>query len=383
MRTLAVGAALLLAGCGLLGTSTSDRLVRGDEGRSITVGEAEQRTKNFADRYVQLVSDAVDHVKDGTQDLRARRQAHLLKLQSASSAWDIVTSSHPLQEMLDLFVQTELQQIIWDREGLAAKTFGADGARVVESLRSARDEIYALARRALPDKRIEEIRAMVEGWRKKNPAVEGTGTFIRFGPYLNAPGADLVSQVLTGFGLLNSINPLDPAAKQVERVGETADDAFYMSKRFPMLLRWQTEAATMDVLTTLDAADVEKSIKAGDSLLRSATETARAAQGAIEAAAKLTNAEGSPKKEGPPGRPFDIREYEATAARVAETARAARDLLVEADSFAASPALTARAQQMGAYVNELATRIFTLALLLLVAFFALLTLYRLVARRKA
>src|SRR5687767_5847734 len=117
MRMLSVGPLLLAVGCSALGDSPSERMVRGDEGRSITVGEAEQRTKNFADRYVQLLSDAVDDSKGRVPDLARQGELHLLKLQSATSAWDIVTSSHPLQEMLDLFVQTELQALIWDQEG--------------------------------------------------------------------------------------------------------------------------------------------------------------------------------------------------------------------------------------------------------------------------
>jgi hypothetical protein len=388
-RSLLLSGAILAAGCSALAPDPASRALQGAEGKSISLRELEQRTKNFADRYIQLLGDAVERIKESPASVKARREAHLLKLRSATSAWDVVTSSHPAQEMLDLFVQVELQLLMWVDEGLAGRTFGPEGGeRLAQALRSAREEILALARHALPDDKIAGIQGLVRDWRKRNPNVE-TGAFIRFGPYLDAPGGTLVSQLLSGFGLLDlsKLNPLDPAAKQVKNVGHTADDAFYMSKRFPMLLEWQAEAATFDILQALDqtSANTQGTLKSGESLLRNATETAKALQGTFEALAKVTTPDKAkdddPKKEGPPARPFDVRDYEATAAQVERTAREARGLLVDVRDLAESSAVTARVHEIGEQMERLLAQLLVEALLLLIVFFTLLTIYRAVSLR--
>lgn len=373
---------LSAAGCSALAPDPANRRLEGSGGASITIGELELRTKNFADRYIQLVADAADDIKERTESIQARQEAHLLKLQSANSAWDVVTSSHPLQEMLDLFVQVELQVMIWADEGLGARKFGEEGGhRIARALRSAREEILSLAGQAMQRKQMADIQRVIRDWRKRNPSVE-TGAFVRFGPYLETPGGTLVTQVLSGFGILDlsHLNPLDPAAKQVGRVGETADDALYMAKRFPTILRWQAEAATFEILVTVDAAskNAQGTIKSVEPVLKNATEAAKALEGTFNALAKITNPEKDPdeRKEGPPGRPFDIREYESAVAQLAKTARETRGLLEDVGDLAASPAISARMRDVGVRIERILAQLLVEALLLLVVFFILLALYR-------
>jgi hypothetical protein len=391
-RRLAAALVLLGAGCSALAPNPSRRTLHGTgPDQSITIGELEERTRNYADRYVQLIADAVQEIKKRSPAMEVRRTAHLLKLQSASSAWDIVTSSHPLQEMLDLFVQTELQLLIWHEEGQARQTFGEDGAaRVGSALIGAQQEILLLVRRALPEAQIRDIQKLIRDWRQRNPDVE-TGAFIRFGPYLEAPGGTLVSQVMTGFGILNlsHLNPLDPASKSVEHARETADDAFYLAKRLPMLLNWQAEAATYDLLQAVDAAAgaARGTVKEGQSLIRETGEAARALEGTFKALEKITNPprkekekDGEDAAEKPPGRPFDIRDYESAALQAARTAEQARSLLVEARQLAGSPELSGRIRELRGSVERLLAQLLAELLLLLLVFFVLLVAYRVVSR---
>lgn len=388
MKQLLAALALLLAGCNIFASDPESRVLRGTgPDQSITIGELEDRTRNYADRYVQLVAEATEDIKQRTTSADLRRRAHLIKLQSATSAWDVVTSTHPLQEMLDLFVQTELQLLLWHEEGLAKRTFGeAGGARLSTALISAQHEILLLARRALPEAQIRDIQRLVREWRQRNPDVE-TGAFIRFGPYLEAPGGTLVSQIMTGFGILNlsNLNPLDPAAQEVGNVRATAGDAFFVLKRMPMLLHWQTEATTYDVLRAVDAAGgaAQGTLREGQTLLRDATEAARAVQGTFQALEKITNPPGRTEKpEGAPeGRPFDIRDYEAAARQAAQTAGEARALLVEARQLAGGPELGGRIREIRLSIERVLAQVLAEALLLLLVFFLLLAGYRVLSLR--
>jgi hypothetical protein len=379
--TSAAALALLLAGCNLFAPDPSGRVLRGTgPDQSITLGELEDRTRNYADRYVQLLAEATEEIKQRTVSPDIRRRAHQILIYSATSAWDIVTSSHPLQELLDLFVQTELQLLLWHEEGLARRTFGQEpGARLSSALVSAQHEILLLVRRALTEDQIRELQKLIRDWRQRNPAV-ATGAFIRFGPYLESPGGTLVTQIMTGFGILNlsNLNPLDPAAQSVENVRETAADAFYMAKRLPMLLHWQTEAATYDILQAVDAAGTgaQGTLREGQALLRDATQ-------AFQALERITNPPGradkAPAAAGPPARPFDIRDYEAAGRQAAQTAGEARALLAEARQLVDSPGLDDGLREVRRSIERILAQLLAGGLLLLLVFFVLLAVYRVVS----
>lgn len=386
MRIPACFAALLLAGCGLLTTDPEERVLRGSEGSGLTVLHVAERVENFADRYVQLMADACDDLQKAAETAEARNEALLLKLRTATSAYDIVTSSHPLQEMLDLLVQVELQWIVWVREGKGGRLFGSEAeTRLAPALEAARREILALARQVMKNDKIEDVLDLVNGWRSRHPEVERTA-FIRFGPFLEAPGGDIVSQIFASFG---SLNPLDPTARSVERVTRSADDMFFFVKRMPMLLEWQLEAAAAGATASVVAALTrsEETLVQGTSLLREAGEAARATEGAFRALEKITNPEKDPeeKKEEalangekkPPKRPFDITEYTEAGRQAAQTADEARRMFEALQGTVHSPALDRRIKELSRRAESVIETAFGYLILLVAVFFALLAGYRL------
>jgi hypothetical protein len=375
VRHLLLWSCLAATGCSIFEQDPAERVLEGsDEKHPITVGELEERTRNLADRYVQVLADACEALKSSAPTATVRQRAHHLKLLSATSAFDIVTSSHPLQEMLDLLVQVELQHLVWVEEGRAWEMFHEAGEkRLIPAIKKAREEILALALRAMKRKRLAEVQALVRSWRKRNPEV-GNVTFIRFGPFLDEPEGDTVSKILSGFGVisLSHLNPLEPASESVDQARKTADDALYLAKRFPMILDWQAEAATYNLLAALEAsvASAEGAIQRGRALAQDAAETARAAQGAFEALAKITNPPGNDTEpEGAPSRPFDIREY-------GETAREARATLRELHDLVESPDLSRRIEEATAGAASIVTHALAAGVLLLLAFFGFLAGYR-------
>lgn len=386
MRILAAFLALALGGCGLFTTDPEDRVLEGSKGEGLTVVALAERTENFADRYVQTVVDACDHLQEKAGTAKARNEALLLKLRTATSAYDIVTSSHPLQEMLDMLVQVELQWMVWVHEGKGPKIFGPPAEeRLKVAFETARNEIRALARLAMKDDKIKDVVELIHDWRKRHPDVERT-TFIRFGPFLEAPGSNIVSQIFASFG---SLNPLDPTARSVERVTRTADDMFYFVKRMPMLLEWQLEAAAFGAAASLEAAlsQSKETLDQGVSLLREAGEAARATEGAFRALEKITNPEKDAEEEleeasaqaEKPRRPFDITEYTEAGRQAAKTADEARRMFEALQQTIASPQLDRRVKDLSRSAGSVVESVFGSLILLVVVFFALLAGYRLFA----
>lgn len=386
MRTLLVPLFLALAACSSMAPDPMNRAFHGDKAdASITLLEIEESTRNFADRYVQLLVNACDYLKSSATTQTVRREAHEMKLRSASSVFDIVTSSHPIQEMLDLMVQVELQKRIWGDEGRARKIFGEGGLRLIEAIESGQKEILSLAERTMKRRQIEEIQALMHDWRTRNPDVS-TGAFMRFGPYLEAPGGTLVGRVLTGFGILNlsHLNPLAPAVKPMNQLTKTADDMFYMAKRFPMLLEWQAEAAVYDLSIAMEglAKTSGGALEEAQSLAAEVGYTAESVKEAFVALEKITNPPKDPgETDAPKGRPFDITEYGATARDLTKTVDEARAMFQELQALVESPAVTRRISEVKSLSSGFLLRLFGEAVLLLAIFFAMLIAYRVISHR--
>ncbi|HEX7901261.1 MAG TPA: hypothetical protein VF950_26115 [Planctomycetota bacterium] len=380
---------LALAGCSAFAPNESERVLKG-AGEPITLGALEQATRDFADRYVLLVADACDHVKRAADTPERRQRAHLIKLRSASSAFDIVTGPHPLKELLDLVVQVELQHIVFIEERGSERLFGARKAeRMENALKNCREEIWALAARAMTEKKMDELRRLIREWRRENPAVESVA-YVRFDQILRTPDPSAAATLLSGFGILDlsHLNPFNPAARSVDRATVLADDAFYLAKRLPMLLDWEAEAASGDILMSPQLKDLTSSItriadrvdrlpqdlarereelfktleEKKDTLreVKATMETGRAlavdvarAGEAFERTFHELNLLAHPpgKGDGPPpeeerrGRPFDIQEYAAAAAQLAETATRLQGLIAETRSLTDSPAVARRLEE--------------------------------------
>ncbi len=389
MRTAPLLAVLALAGCSALFSSDeSERMLHG-AGEPISLADLEQRTRDFADRYVMLVADACDHVKKAADTPERRQRAHLIKLRSASSAFDIVTGAHPLKELLDLIVQVELQHIVFIEEGASDRLFGARRAeRMENALKNCRDEIWALAARAMTKAQMDQLRRLIREWRRDNPKVESVA-YVRFDQFLQTPGRSAADALLSGFGILDLslLNPFDPAARSVDRATLLADDAFYLAKRLPMLLDWETEAALSDILMSPQLTDLTRSIARVSStverlpadlahereqILKSLDEKRESLSGTLrelndtmrtgkELAVDVTRAGEAFEKtfhelnllahppgkgDGPPeertGKPFDIGEYAAAARTLGDTAERLQGLIAEARVLADSPSLARR-----------------------------------------
>ena len=395
MRPAPLLAILALAGCSAFAPDESERLLHG-AGKPISLADLEQRTRDFADRYVLLVADACDHVKRAADTPERRQRAHLIKLRSASSAFDIVTGSHPLKELLDLIVQVELQHVVFIEEGASDRLFGPRRAeRMENALKNCRDEIWALAARAMTTTQMDDLRRLIREWRRDNPNVEAVA-YVRFDRFLRTPGSSAAESLLSGFGILDlsRLNPFDPAARSVDRATVLADDAFFLAKRLPMLLDWEAEAAVGDILmspalTDLRAslARISKSIEGlpqdlarererifesldekRESLsgtLRDLNQTMRTGRELAVDVARAGEAfektfhelnllahppgkgDGPPEEERP-GKPFDINEYAAAARILGETASRLQGLISEARVLADAPSLARRIEEVEA-----------------------------------
>src|SRR5213593_4088373 len=123
---MAALALLLCHGCGSTGHETpeqAEKRVAAERARAsqsfqssiiarphqISIGELDQLTYAYADRYNMVMSSAVDAIKRGNPDAIERRMAHQIKLNGVLSINDIVSGNDPYAQIFDLVVAVTLQ----------------------------------------------------------------------------------------------------------------------------------------------------------------------------------------------------------------------------------------------------------------------------------
>jgi hypothetical protein len=328
------------------------------------VDELDQITKSFADRYVLLLVNACDEIKKGASSGRARRDAHRLKLNGATAAFDAATGPDPVKQLVDLAVTVRLQKIVWADEGQGARLFGTQPAlRLSEALETADRELWGLCTRAMRPEQIAALEQTILEWRRANPGPQWVSD-VRFDVVAGEKAARFID------GIAGSLSPasgsITDSIGQARLLGQRT---FYYLKRLPRLMDWQTEEALENSLSAPEASavvqgasrtlqsaagvldrlrEILESAEGNDSeggdprlreihlLLSEGKDLARAAREAVTAFAELrpgSQAGGTPTPpetgEKPAARPFDIKEYTLAGAQFAQTIREAADLLRE------------------------------------------------------
>lgn len=367
-------AGLFVGGCALFGMSGKDVGQRtaegGAEGQTISVDELDQITKNFADRYVLFLVNACDDIKGKATSPDQRRNAHRLKLAAATAAYDIATGPDPVKQLVDMAIFVELQHIVWVDEGQSARLFGAElGGRLAQALGTVQAEIWGLSGRVMTPKQIVALKEAVQEWRRRHPDVQWVSD-IRFDVVAGGKGVTLIGGSLGTFTAASG--NISDSIGQSRLLGQRA---FFFSKRVPMLIDWQVEAALENALTVPSAGQIvqdvsrilasatdllarmesltESSPEQGKKLdsrfteiqktLSQGTDLATAARQVAEAFAELLQSVQDLRKpseplapSAEPTEPFAITEYTTAAVELAKTLREARDLLHETRDFAES-----------------------------------------------
>jgi hypothetical protein len=360
---LAPFAWLPLGGCGILGgTDVGQRTAGGSTGRTISVDELDQITKNFADRFVLFLGKACDDIKRAATSSEERQNAHRLKLAGATAAYDIATGSDPVKQLVDMAILVELHHIVWVDEGQSVRLFGDNqGERLSQALTAAQTEIWELATRVMTPEQIQTLEETVQEWRQVHPRLDWISE-LRFDTVAGSDGLTLIG---------GALGQLSPASGNVtDSIGQSrllGQRAFYYAKRLPMLLDWQVESALDDALAvpavsqlikevsgTLDASagllarldslmrssetqseeldarltQIQRTVAEGKDLARAVRQAAEACEGLVESTRKFTE-QSALFAPGQGAKKFEIAEYTAAAEQFGKTFREASDLLHE------------------------------------------------------
>ena len=386
-----------------------------DKSRKITIGELDQLTYAFADRYFMTISTAVDRLKRENPDPEQRRSAHRLKVIGVLAMNDIASSQDPSTQVLNLVVSVTLQARVWIDEGRAQLVFGERAPILVQALIEIRRDVWNLAERVMTPDQMERLELMITGWRRQHPQQDQVA-FVKFDEFAANKASNLAKEMSSSGGLLA---PLDDANRELVEYRRLAERAFWYTKRTPSIAGIQAEGASNEILASPEITKLFENVdrvtataerldqRIGDTLamvtehgpaiaattkelmgsLISILQEARQTIAQVESGMKTLH-ELYPHLLDPPatpGRPFNIVEY-------SEALRATAEVLHEANTLAgqspaASTLVTEQLRNVASFTDARLARVFTFIWitvgLIFAGILAVLAVIRLSARRSS
>ncbi|HEY1789011.1 MAG TPA: hypothetical protein VGJ73_12685 [Verrucomicrobiae bacterium] len=276
-----------LGGCGLIRPSGSQPKAeikslqapakKQPGSQSITI--LQQQVMRFADLYATTVAQSCDDLSSSVGTPEARLGMLRWKLTQSTAAFIDASDSNPTLNVLDLVVLVTLSRMVV--EDHYVKEFGTAAQPLLKTHRRLEADAWALADSVLKPGQQDELRAMIQEWRRKNPDQRYIGA-VRFQEFAAAlgelpkPGTTAPNSI---FGLLylDPLASLDPTAAVIEQTRLLGERAMYYSQRLPTLLSWQTELLAYQLTGQPESKQV----------LSDATRVAASAQSFANTAAQL------------------------------------------------------------------------------------------------
>ena len=409
---------LLLGACrSLPGGRFVAGLATGDfsSGR-ITQEELRQALVQYAGRFEATIISTADRISAGTRDPAIQRRTLNWKLGMTPVVNQVAFMSQPKAAYVGMLtIATSMHDFLTTGGGV--DVFGDQQKLAVDASTDLLAAAIALGNRFLTTKELAHVTADVEALVRAQP-IRGEFVPEKVQGLVTASESSPIFGWVTAIPMspFRALQGVDQGAQAIRAFNDTAMEMSRMVAGMPRLIRWNMELLALDVsqqggiessLASFDTlarsaeslsqtaeslpeslrvllAEAERTGQSlaplSQSLERSATAVAEAGKAWGGLVAGLSKPPADPTK---PSRPFDIREWEQTAAQISSAATEMRALLESVGTLAGSETLagplaelTARVERVEAGSRSLVNLAALRGLQLILAFFALLFVYR-------
>jgi hypothetical protein len=436
----ALGFAALIAACAVVSSCTLVSKLRphNDDGdkRAAQLQDLQLKVMRFADEYAGRILEPIRAFQGEDAGPQQRLAAQNWLVQQTTTAYTIATGPNPVTNALDMVLLANMSDMVADDKAVAE--FGDQMHTLQRAYDALRTESWELLDGAVTPEQIAAVRSALDDWRAKNPHVTSV-SYVHFRDFVSSSD-EVRSQraMLNGSSLLSllgldPLSTLDPTVQEFARTRQSVERAMYFMQRSPQLLDMQVERITYQLavmpetrslLADLDRtsvaaqsagrladnlpdvlsqerdatirqfmgaiqsqqaqmrellSDMRSTLQAGTQTSDSVNQTTRA----LDAFVSSFRTPADPKQ--PPGKPFDITQYTATAHELALASTQLQALLAQLNT--AGPGVSrltdTAATQLNAVVDRAYRRAVELILILVAASVLGAVLYRLAARRIA
>lgn len=382
----------------------------------------------YAARFSMMVSAAADEIADVAESRRVRRSTLIWKLRMIPLVQESAFGADPQGSFVEV-LGLAIAQRQYLSEGPGREIFGPHQEIAAEAARELEAQARVIGLNFLDDEQLQMLVAQVEKLATENPirgrdfSVEAVQVGLAKVEAGSAGVGWVVGVPLSPFRAMEGVGTAGSAMLEMNRTAlEFAD----IVDELPRQNRWQIELLLFDIeerdtvrqgLAAFEqvAASADRVSLAIDRLpddlrvvfedsqgaLRDANQTLQTANelmvpvaatveelGQITALiAEMQSGADERAVDEPPGRPFDIREYESTARAVSETVAELRALTVDLRELLGSGkldgAILNTVNRTEEEVGNLINRVTQSAIAVLVLFFVLLLAYRWLSSRIA
>src|SRR5262245_10623638 len=277
--------ALLLSSCVRLPSSRPKAEVKSIQAwtnapNAVTPTTLQAAVMRFADEYAMTVAQAAEDFAAKVGTVEARMVAARIKLGQATSAVVDAAGQNPTVNALDLVVLASASRMV-TQDYLLGERFGEAARPLLDTSLRLETNAWQLVRPVLKAEQQQELRELIQEWRRKNPTQRYVGA-VRFREFAEAVGRtpqQSVAKPTSVFSLLflDPMAGLDPTLRAIEETRYLAERAVYYGQRMPILLSWQAEflalqladqPAPKQMLTNVDklSASLEVFAKAAEQL---------------------------------------------------------------------------------------------------------------------
>lgn len=230
----------------------------------------------YADELTAVVGEAADNFGDQVGTPEGRAAGLKLKVGAANNSMTIASGPNPTANLLDMVVLVALGRMTI--QDYWVPHYGPPAQRLLDVSCELETEIWSVAARVLTPAQLDELHELIRNWRAAHPEQVNVG--IRFRDFAEIaasvpPEAKWRPGSLLRLLFLDPLAGLDPATREMEQSRYVAVRAFYVFKRMPTLMRWQSELL---IAQTLATPDVQQALSNSTLLTQSARQLAQETQ---------------------------------------------------------------------------------------------------------
>lgn len=209
----------------------------------------------FADtsnsRFAQIA-----RIIDGIGTPQARLTAARMLVFDISSNVEIAAGPYPGIALLDMVVVTSLRRMVWE-DFWIPQVFGKQAESVLESFRVMEKDIWKLASRIMTPEQLDELAKVILDWRKKNRKQVAIN-YIRFNDFGNLGLKPSMRRLTVPGGLFASVKEATLIAQDMK---VSIDRAFYLMSRMQLVISFQVNLAYLEMMFQPEADGIVNASK--------------------------------------------------------------------------------------------------------------------------
>ena len=243
----------MLTGCFHAGSNTSKppRAAFVATGSTATVSsqhetmgplELQAAVMAFADTTNSRLSQA-SGIIEGIGTPQARLTAARMMVFDVSSNVEIAAGPYPGVALLDMIVTTSLRRMVWEEYWIPV-IFGKKAEPALEDFQDAEREIWELAARLMTPDQLDELAKIILRWRRANPRQVNVN-YVRLDDFGDLGLKPSMRRLHSPGGLFASVKQ---AAMVAQDMKVSIDRAFYLMSRMQLIINFQVKLAYLEMM---------------------------------------------------------------------------------------------------------------------------------------